>query len=89
MLNRLNQMRHKLLRILRRRKVAQLRHGLVHSSRDLVRRLLTHLWCIGPVVLAREHVDWASLRVDGGHAGAAVPSAKIEVEVAVEDAVPS
>lgn len=85
MLNRLDQMRHKLGRILRRREMAQVRHRLVHGTRDLVRRLLRHVGCVGPVVLARQHVHGAVLRVDGCDARAAVPAAEVEVEVAVED----
>lgn len=85
MLHRLNQMRHKLGRVLRRREVAQVRHSLVHRAGDLVRRLLRHVGRVGPVVFAGEHVDGAGVCVDGGDAGAAVPAAEVEVEVAVED----
>lgn len=51
---------------------------------DLVRRLLRHVGCVGPVVLARQHVDGARVGVDVGNARAAVPAAEVEVEIAVE-----
>ena len=85
MLNGLDQMRHKLSRVLCGGEMAEIRHGLVHGAGNLVGRLLRHLGCVGPVVLARQHVDGAALRIDGGDARAAVPAAKVEVEVAVED----
>ena len=84
-LNRLDQMRYKLLRILRRGEVAQARHGLVPRAPYLVRGLLGHLGRVGPVVFAGEHEDGAGVCVDVRDAGAAVEAAEVEVEVAVED----
>ena len=81
MLNRLNQMRYERLRVLRRREVAQARHGLVLGAWNFVRRLLPHLGRVGPVVLASEHVHWAAVCIDAGDARAAVPAAELEVEI--------
>lgn len=84
-INRLNQVRHKLCRVLCCGEMPQARHRLVHSTRYLVRRLLRHVGRIGPVVFAREHVHGTALCVDGRDAGSAVPAAKVKVEVAMED----
>jgi hypothetical protein len=56
----------------------------VHGTRDLVRSLLRHLWCVGPVVLTREHVDRTSLCIDGRDARPAVPATKVEVQITVK-----
>jgi len=85
MINRLNKMRHKLRRIFRRREMTQIRHRLVHRSGYLVRRLLSHLWGVGPIVLAGQHVYGTVLGIDRGYAGSSVPTSEVEVEVAVED----
>ena len=84
-LNCLNQMRHEFGWVLCSREMTQIRHALVHGTWDLFGRLLRHLGRVRPVVFAGEHVYGAALRVDGCDAGAAVPAAKVEVEVAVED----
>jgi hypothetical protein len=57
----------------------------VHRSWDLVCRLLSHLWGVGPVVLAGQHVYGAVLGIDRSYARTSVPTSKVEVEVAVED----
>ena len=85
MVNRLNKMRHKLRRIFRRGEMTKIRHGLVHRSGYLVCRLLSHLWGVGPVVLAGQHVYGTVLGIDRGYAGSSVPTSEVEVEVAVED----
>jgi hypothetical protein len=85
MVNRLNQMRHKLCRIFCGRKVAQVRHGLVNSARYLVCSLLRHLRCVGPIVLASEHIDGTALRVDGRHARPAIPAPKVEIKIPMKD----
>jgi hypothetical protein len=84
MVNCLNQMRHKFLWVLRSREMAQVWHSLVHSTRDLVCSLLRHFWSIGPVVLACEHVYWASLCVDRCYTRPTIPATEIEVEVSVK-----
>ena len=86
-LDRLQQMRHELGRVLRGGEVAQAGHALHHGALDLVGRLLAHVGRGAPVVLAREEVDGALLDVDAGHAVARVEAAEVEVQVAVEDAV--
>lgn len=85
MLDRLDQVRDELLRVLRRREVAQLRHSLMFRALYFVRCLLRHLRRVRPVVFAGEHEDGAGVRVDVRDAGAAVEAPKVEVEVAVED----
>jgi hypothetical protein len=87
MLYSLQQIRHKLGRILRRREMSQSLHSLVLRAGDLIGCSLAHLRRVGPVVFACEHVDGARVGVDGGDAGAAVEAAEVEVEVAVEDLV--
>ena len=79
MLNRLQEMRHKLLRILGGREMAQAGHGLVLRALDLVGRLLRHLGRVAPVVLAREHEHGARVGVDGRYSRSPVPAAEIEV----------
>jgi hypothetical protein len=49
-------------------------HRLVLATSDLIAGRLAHGRGVGPVVLAREHVYWAFLGVDAGHAAAAIPS---------------
>ena len=49
-------------------------HSLVLSASDLLASRLAHLRRVAPVILARQHVHWALLGVDAGHAAAAVPS---------------
>ena len=85
MINRLNEMRHKLRRILGSWEVTEVWHRLVHRSGYLVRRLLSHLWGVRPIVLAGQHVYGAVLGIDRGYAGSSVPTSEVEVEVAVED----
>jgi hypothetical protein len=85
MIDRLNKMRYKLLWIFRSREVTQAWHSLVHSPRYLVCSLLRHLWCIRPVVLTREHIYWASLRVDRCYTRATVPTTEVEVKISMED----
>lgn len=79
MLNRLDQVRYKLLRILRRWEVSQLWHGLVFCTGDLICGLLRHLWRVRPVVLTGKHKYRTCVRVDAGDAGSAVPATEVEV----------
>jgi hypothetical protein len=85
MLNSLNQMRNELRRVFSGREVSQVGHNLVHSASNLVCSLLRHLGSIRPVVLAREHVDWATLCVDGCHARPAIPAAKVKIEIPMKN----
>lgn len=85
MLNRLQQIRHKPLRVLRRGEMSQALHRLMLSPRDLVRRFLRHFGRVGPVVLPCEHVHGACVGVDRSDARAAVPASEVEVEIAVKD----
>ena len=61
----INQERHKDPRVLRRREVSETRHALMLRALDLVGGRLGHLRCVGPVVLACQHVDGALGGVDG------------------------
>lgn len=75
MLNRLQKMRHKFRRILRRWKVSQIRHHLMLSSCNLICCLLAHLRCVGPIVFSCEHIDWACIGVDASDTRAPVRAA--------------
>lgn len=56
-------------------------HRLMHSPRDFITSLLRHGRGIGPVVLAREHVDGTGFGVDSCHTGAAVPAWLVKVSM--------
>ena len=79
MLDSFQQVGNKLLRILGRGEVTQVGHGLVLRAGNFIRRGLRHLWGVGPIVFACEHIDWACIRINRRDTGPAVPSAKVEV----------
>lgn len=85
MVDSLNQVWHKYFWVFCCWEVAESRHSLVHCAWDLVCSLLRHLGRIRPVILASEHVDRTVLSIYGRDPRTAIPTAKIEVQVAVED----
>ena len=74
-------------RILCSREMTKTFHGSMLATRYLVCRSLAHVWCIRPVVLARQHVDRARLGVNLGHPVTAIPSAEVEVQISVENSI--
>lgn len=62
-------------------------HSLMSRAWDLVTRCLRHGRCIAPIVFTCQHEYWTFFGIDAGDSGAAVKTAKVEVEVPVEDSV--
>ena len=80
-------MRHKFLRLFRRWEMSNVRHSLVFRAWNLVTSCLSHGRGIAPIVIASQHENWTFFGIDAGDSGAAVETAKVEVEIAVEDSV--
>lgn len=67
--------------------MTQALHSLEVCALGLLGSALAHSRCGAPIVLASEEIDGALLDFDAGHSVTRVETAKIKVEIAVEDAV--
>lgn len=78
---------YEFLRVFGGREVAKSFHGGEVGTLDLLGRGLTHLRRGTPVVLAGQEVDGTFCHVDLVNAIPCVKASKVEVEIAVENAI--